>query len=311
MPREVFGANFAFTSRPDLLTFDELERFVRLAATLGVQKVRLTGGEPLLRPHVEDLVARLARIPGIADIAMTTNGALLEKYASRLARAGLHRVTISLDAIDDTVFRAMADTDISVSQVLGGIVAARRARLYPIKINVVVKAGVNENQIIPIVERFRWTGCIVRFIEYMDVGETNNWRLQDVVPATAILATIAGAYAIEPLPRRSLSDTAMRYRLSDGSLEIGQIASITQPFCGSCTRLRLSADGEVYTCLFASKGTSVRAALRGGASDIEILELLRQLWIVRDDRYSELRTVRERSNPLLDDHRIEMSRIGG
>jgi cyclic pyranopterin phosphate synthase len=304
MPSEVFGHDYRFLPRRELLTFEEIERVARVLVDLGVHKLRLTGGEPLLRRDVERLVARLAGL-GDLDITLTTNAALLAQKTRSLADAGLSRVTVSLDSLDDTVFRAMNDVDFPVTRVLEGIDAAAALGL-PVKVNVVVKRGVNESSIVEIARHFRGTGHVVRFIEYMDVGATNGWRLDDVVPADEIVATVGAEFALAPVEPAYRGEVARRYRYVDGSGEIGVIASVTQPFCGDCTRARLSADGKLYTCLFAVRGHDLRAIVRSGAPDAEIDETIRSVWERRADRYSEIRT--EETSRL---RKVEMSYIGG
>jgi cyclic pyranopterin phosphate synthase len=304
MPSEVFGRDYRFLPRRDLLTFEEIERAARVFADLGVQKLRLTGGEPLLRRDVEELIARLAGI-GDLDLTLTTNAALLAQKAGALADAGLTRVTVSLDSLDDEVFRAMNDVDFPVARVLAGIDAAADAGL-PVKVNVVVKRGLNEGSVVEIARRFRGTGHAVRFIEYMDVGATNGWRMDDVVPAAEMVAAIGAEFPLEPVEAAYRGEVAQRYRYLDGAGEIGVIASVTQPFCGDCTRARLSADGKLYTCLFAIRGHDLRAILRSGASDGELDTAIRAVWEHRTDRYSELRT--EDTSSL---RKVEMSYIGG
>ena len=304
MPSEVFGRDYRFLPRRELLTFEEIERVARAFVGLGVRKLRLTGGEPLLRRDVEQLVARLAGL-GELDVTLTTNAALLAQKAEALADAGLSRVTVSLDSLDDEVFRAMNDVDFSVTRVLKGIDAAAAVGL-PIKVNVVVKRGVNERSVVEIARHFRGTGHTVRFIEYMDVGATNGWRLDDVVPASEIVATIGGEFPLLPVEPAYRGEVARRYRYTDGTGEIGVIASVTQPFCGDCTRARLSADGKLYTCLFAVRGHDLRAIVRSGASDADIDEAVRSVWERRADRYSEIRTA-ETSRL----RKVEMSYIGG
>ncbi|MET9454429.1 GTP 3',8-cyclase MoaA [Streptomyces canus] len=306
MPREHFGPGHRYLEPADLLTFDEIARLARVFASLGVRKIRLTGGEPLLRRGVADLVALLAAVPGL-DLAMTTNGLLLPAFAERLAQAGLRRVTVSLDALDDAVFRAVADTAVPVRRVLDGIDAAARAGLTPVKVNMVVKRGVNDGCVLPMVERFRGSGHILRFIEYMDVGATNEWQLGEVLPAAEIVRLIDGRHPLEPLDATGVGEVATRYRFRDGAGEIGVIGSVTRPFCGDCTRARLSAEGKVHTCLFSSGGTDLRALLRAGASDEELCSAVRALWGAREDRYSELRGSRAPSRG----DRVEMSYIGG
>ena len=306
MPREHFGPGHRYLDSADLLTFDEIARLARVFASLGVRKIRLTGGEPLMRRGVADIVALLAAIPRL-DLAMTTNGLLLPTLAPRLAAAGLRRVTVSLDSLDDAVFRAVADTSVPVRRVLDGIDAAARAGLTPVKVNMVVKRGVNDDCVLSMVERFRGSGHILRFIEYMDVGATNEWRLGEVLPAAEIVRLIDERHPLEPLGATTAGEVATRYRLRDGTGEIGVIGSVTRPFCGDCTRARLSADGKLHTCLFSSGGTDLRALLRAGASDAELGSAVRAVWGARDDRYSELRGRRTRSR----DDRVEMSYIGG
>jgi len=304
MPKEVYGRDYAFLPRRDLLTFEEIARLARVFAGLGVEKIRLTGGEPLIRRDVERLVEMLAEIPGL-DLTLTTNGAVLAQKAQALKDAGLGRITVSLDSLDDEVFRAMNDVDFPVQIVLDGIEAASAVGL-PVKVNVVVKRGVNENSVLPMARHFRDRGHIVRFIEYMDVGHTNGWRLDDVVPAADLVAAIDAELPLEPLPPRYPGEVAERYRYRDGSGEIGVIASVTRPFCGACTRARLSADGSLYTCLFATTGNDLRALVRGGAGDDEIAAELGGIWRERGDRYSELR-----SSATPDLPKVEMSYIGG
>jgi GTP 3',8-cyclase len=304
MPKEVYGSSYRFLPRAELLTFEEIERLARLFASQGVEKVRLTGGEPLLRRDVEKLVAMLARIPGL-DLTMTTNGALLPQKAHALAAAGLTRITVSLDSLDEDVFRALNDVDFPVERVLAGIEAAAAAGL-PVKVNMVVKRGVNEESVLPMARFFHGSGHTLRFIEYMDVGHTNGWRLDDVVPANEILATIQAELPLEQVEPDYRGEVARRWRYRDGGGEIGVIASVTQPFCGDCTRARLSADGSLYTCLFATQGHDFRALLRSGVSDEELAAEIAALWGRRTDRYSELRTAATaRLN------KVEMSYIGG
>jgi cyclic pyranopterin phosphate synthase len=305
MPKEVFGRDYLFLPRAELLTFEEIERLARAFAGLGVEKIRITGGEPLVRRDVETLVAMLARIDGL-DLTLTTNGALLAAKAQALKDAGLSRVTVSLDSLDDQIFRAMNDVDFPVTRVLEGIDAALAARLGPVKVNVVVKRGLNEDGILPMARHFRGTGIVLRFIEYMDVGHTNGWRLDDVVPAAEIVAAIDAELPLEPVEPAYRGEVANRWRYRDGSGEIGVISSVTQPFCGDCTRARLSADGKVYTCLFAVQGHDLRALLRGGADDAEVTASIADIWRARADRYSELRSAATADLP-----KVEMSYIGG
>jgi GTP 3',8-cyclase len=305
MPKEVFGRDYPFLPRAELLTFEEIERLTRAFVGLGVEKIRITGGEPLVRRDLETLVAMLAPIDGL-DLTLTTNGALLAGKAQALKDAGLRRVTVSLDSLDDDVFRAMNDVDFPVARVLDGIDAALAAGLEPVKVNVVVKRRLNEDGILPMARHFRGTGIVLRFIEYMDVGHTNGWRLDDVVPAAEIVASIDAELPLEPVEKDYRGEVANRWRYQDGSGEIGVISSVTQPFCGDCTRARLSADGQVYTCLFAVKGHDLRALLRGGASDEELSAALADIWRARADRYSELRSAETADLP-----KVEMSYIGG
>ncbi|HYY34664.1 MAG TPA: GTP 3',8-cyclase MoaA [Gaiellaceae bacterium] len=305
MPKEVFGRDYRFLERRELLTFEEIARLARAFVSVGVEKIRLTGGEPLVRRELERLVELLAAIPGL-DLTLTTNGSLLPQKAQALADAGLRRVTVSLDSLDDETFRAMNDVDFPVERVLAGIEAAAAAGLAPLKINAVVKRGVNEESVLPMARYFRGSGHIVRFIEYMDVGHTNGWRMDDVVAAAEILAAIDAEFPLEPLPPRYPGEVAQRFRYRDGSGEIGVIASVTQPFCGNCTRARLSAEGRLYTCLFATKGHDLRALVRNGADEAALTSAIGDVWRVRDDRYSELR-----SAETADLQKVEMSYIGG
>ena len=304
MPKEAYGRDYAFLPRRDLLTFEEIARLARVFAGLGVEKIRLTGGEPLIRRDVERLVEMLAAVPGL-DLTLTTNGAVLAQKALALRDAGLGRITVSLDSLDDAVFRAMNDVDFPMQTVLEGIDAAAAVGL-PVKVNVVVKRGVNEDSVLPMARHFREEGHIVRFIEYMDVGSTNGWRLDDVVPAGDIVAAIGAELPLEPLPPRYPGEVAERYRYRDGSGEVGVIASVTRPFCGACTRARLSADGSLYTCLFATTGHDLRALVRDGSSDRDIASSIGGIWRERADRYSELRAAATRDLP-----KVEMSYIGG
>jgi GTP 3',8-cyclase len=306
MPREVFGPGFAFLERAELLTFEEIHRVVAVFAGLGVRKLRLTGGEPLLRKGIAELVALLASVEGIDDIALTTNGSLLPRHAEALRAAGLTRLTVSLDSVDEDVFSSMADVDIPLAKVLTGIEAATAAGFRPIKLNAVVKRGVNDAGILPLVDFARAHGHIVRFIEFMDVGTTNGWNLDDVVPAAEIVKRIAAVHPIEPLEPTGPGEVAARYGFTDGGGEVGVITSVTSPFCRTCTRGRLSAVGELYTCLFGSGGTDLRALLRSGATDEELRALVTGTWEARADRYSELRSAGTADLP-----RVEMSYIGG
>ena len=305
MPREVFGKDFQFLPRAEILTFEEIERLVRIFVSLGVRKIRLTGGEPLVRRDLERLVEKLAKI-GDLDLTLTTNGSLLAQKARALADAGLRRVTVSLDSLDDATFKQMNDSDFPVAKVLAGIEAAHAAGLAPIKINMVTKRGVNESSIVPMARYFKGTGMTLRFIEFMDVGSTNGWRLDDVVPAREIVAMIDREMPLEPVQAGYRGEVAARYRYRDGGGEIGVISSVTQPFCADCTRARLSADGSLYTCLFATQGHDLRALVRSDATDSEIADSIAAIWTARDDRYSELRS--EETAGL---KKIEMSFIGG
>jgi cyclic pyranopterin phosphate synthase len=307
MPKEVFGKDYPFLPQHAVLTYEEIVRVVQLFERLGVRKIRLTGGEPLLRRDVERLVRMIAEVPGIDDIAMTTNGSRLTyEKAAALKAAGLRRITVSLDSLDDGVFQAMNDVSFPVDRVLQAIDAAAKAGLSPVKINMVVKRGVNEDSVVPMAERFRGTGHVVRFIEYMDVGNSNGWRMEDVVTADEILSMIHQRWPLEQIPARTAGEVATRYRYLDGQGEIGIIASVTKPFCGGCTRARMSSDGQLYTCLFGGKGHDVRAWLRSGMSDDEVLERIASVWSHRNDRYSEVRTSETARLP-----RVEMSKIGG
>jgi GTP 3',8-cyclase len=305
MPKEIFGKDYQFLPRAEILTFEEIERLVRIFVSLGVQKIRLTGGEPLVRRDLERLVEKLARI-GDLDLTLTTNGSLLAQKARLLADAGLRRVTVSLDSLDDATFKRMNDSDFPVAKVLAGIEAAQAAGLAPIKINMVTKRGVNESSIVPMARYFRGTGITLRFIEFMDVGSTNGWRLDDVVPAREIVAMIDREMPLEPVQAGYRGEVAARYRYKDGGGEVGVISSVTQPFCADCTRARLSADGSLYTCLFATEGHDLRALVRSEATDDEITHAIAALWTERTDRYSDLRS--EQTAGL---HKIEMSFIGG
>jgi cyclic pyranopterin phosphate synthase len=304
MPREAFGTAHRFLPKREILTFEEISRVVRVSIALGVRKVRLTGGEPLLRTDLPELVRMLRRL-GDLDLALTTNGSLLERFAPALSEAGLGRITVSLDSLDPAVFKRMSDTDVPVEVVLRGIEAARAAGMTPIKVNAVIERGVNEESILDLARHFRGTGIIVRFIEYMDVGSTNDWRPEAVVPAREILERIDREFPIEPVPEAAPGRVARRYRYRDGSGEIGVIASVSEPFCGGCTRARLSANGHLYTCLFATKGTDLRPVLRSGENDDAVRDVISATWKNRDDRYSETRFV---SGPT---GKIEMSYIGG
>lgn len=307
MPKEVFGRAYKFLGREELLSFEEITRLARVFVSQGVEKVRLTGGEPTVRRDLPKLIKMLRGIDGLRDLTLTTNGSRLREMAPTLRAAGLDRVTVSLDSLDDATFRAMNDADFPVSMVLDGIEAALEAGFSPVKINVVVKRGVNDDGIAETASRFRGPDYIVRFIEYMDVGTTNGWRMDDVVPAAEIIERLGKAIPLISLEPAYRGEVARRYGYADGSGEVGVIASVTQPFCGDCTRLRLSADGKLYTCLFAFRGHDFRSRLREGQSDAQITDYLRSLWSKRDDRYSELRT----SGTAGAGQKVEMSYIGG
>jgi cyclic pyranopterin phosphate synthase len=304
MPKEVFGPGYEFLPRDQLLTFEEIASVVRHFVARGVTKVRLTGGEPLLRKGIQDLISMIADIDGVADLTLTTNASLLSRKAAGLAAAGLNRVTVSLDAMDDPTFQAMNDVGFPVSSVLDAIEMAASEGLGPIKINAVIKRGVNEHAVVDMARHFRGTGHIVRFIEYMDVGNSNGWRMDDVVPASEILEAINAEFPLEAIPPNYPGEVANRFRYVDGAGEVGVIASVTRPFCGSCTRARVSAEGSLYTCLFASTGTSLRDVIRAGG---DLGATIDDVWGKRDDRYSEIRS----SNTARLAVPIEMSYIGG
>ncbi len=306
MPKEVFGRGYDFLPREDVLSFEEIARLARIFIAQGVEKVRLTGGEPLLRRHLDRLVAMLSEIGALRDLTLTTNGSLLCEQAAKLRAAGLRRLTVSLDSLDDATFRAMNDVDFPVHRVLAGIDAALAAGFAPIKINMVVKRGLNDGDVVAMARRFRGPAFIVRFIEFMDVGNTNGWRLDQVVPAAEIVARIAAELPLDPLPAQYSGEVARRYRHRDGGGEIGVIASVTRPFCRDCTRARISAEGRLYTCLFAGEGRDLRTPLRVGATDEELAALLRGVWSARTDRYSELRSAATLARP-----KVEMAHIGG
>jgi GTP 3',8-cyclase len=303
MPKEVYGRDHRFLERRELLTFEEITRVARSFVSAGVKKIRITGGEPLVRRDLERLVAPLAELD--VDLTLTTNGSLLPQKAQALAAAGLRRITVSLDSLDDAIFRALNDVDFSVERVLDGIDAASAAGL-PVKVNAVIKRGVNDDQIVPLAGFFRERGHTLRFIEYMDVGHTNGWRLDDVVPAKEIVALLDDAFGVEPAEALYRGEVAQRWRYKDGNGEVGVIASVTQPFCGDCTRARLSAEGKLFTCLFAVRGHDLRALIRDGATDDELETALRTVWGGRADRYSDLRSA---ATTGLD--KVEMSYIGG
>ena len=310
MPKAVFDKDYAFLPHASLLSFEEITRVVRVFAALGVEKIRLTGGEPLLRKDVERLVAMVAavRTPGgdPLDLTLTTNGSILARKAQALADAGLRRVTVSLDGLDDTVFKAMNDVDFPVSDVLDGIEAARRAGLAPIKVNMVVKRGVNDGEIVAMARHFRGSGHVLRFIEFMDVGASNGWRMDDVLPSAEVVRRIDAHFPLEPIEPNYPGEVAERWRYRDGAGEIGVISSVTAPFCGTCTRARLSTEGRLYTCLFASAGHDLRALLRAGHDDERIAAAVAHLWSARADHYSEIRSAQTTGL-----RKIEMSYIGG
>jgi len=304
MPKEVFGKDHEFLPRGELLSFDEISMLVALFVERGVEKVRITGGEPLLRKDLEKLIGMLRSIDGVRDLTLTTNASLLVRKARSLAAAGLDRVTVSLDALDDPTFQRMNDVGFPVAAVLEGIEAAAEAGLGPIKVNAVVQRGVNDHSVIEMARHFKGTDHIVRFIEYMDVGTTNGWRLDDVVPAEEMISAINAVLPLEPIPPNYPGEVANRFRYLDGEGEVGVIASVTKPFCGSCTRARVSAEGTLYTCLFASSGTSLRDAIRAGDDVGAIVE---RVWSTREDRYSEIRS----SQTVTIGSKVEMSYIGG
>ncbi|MBI4760249.1 MAG: GTP 3',8-cyclase MoaA [Chloroflexota bacterium] len=305
MPKEVFGSDHPFLPHAEILTFEEIARLARIFAALGVKKIRLTGGEPLVRRDLPLLVSMLSQIPDV-DLTMTTNGSLLARNARALKEAGLKRITVSLDSLDDAVFKAMNDVDFPVAKVLEGMEAAQKVGLEPIKVNMVVKRGLNESSILPMARFFREKGYILRFIEYMDVGSSNGWRMDDVVSAKEIVNIINAELPLEPLDPNYKGEVAERWRYKDGGGEIGVIASVTQPFCRDCNRARLSAEGKLYTCLFAAQGHDLKGMLRSGASDDEIAQFIAHLWSKRSDRYSEIRSEKTVALP-----KVEMSHIGG
>jgi cyclic pyranopterin phosphate synthase len=306
MPKEVFGRDYEFLARKEILSFEEITRLARVFVAHGVEKIRLTGGEPTMRRGLPDLVKMLSAIDGLKDLTLTTNGSRLASMAPDLKAAGLNRVTVSLDSLDDAVFRAMNDVDFPVSRVLDGIDAAIDAGLAPVKVNMVVQRGMNEHTIVDFARHFRASGVIVRFIEYMDVGTTNGWRMDDVVPAAEVVDMISREFPLEPADASYRGEVASRWRYLDGAGEIGVISSVTQPFCGNCTRARLSADGKLYTCLFGIKGHDFRALVRSGATDEQIVDRVRGVWSARKDQYSELRA--KNTEGL---EKVEMSYIGG
>lgn len=305
MPKTVFGRDYPFLAKAELLSYEEITRITRVLTGMGIGKVRLTGGEPLLRRDLDRLIGLLAEIPGL-ELALTTNGSALAGRARELKQAGLKRITVSLDAMDETVFRRMNDADYPVARVLAGIDAAADAGLGPVKVNAVIKRGVNDGEVLALARHFRGSGHVLRFIEYMDVGNSNDWRHRDLVPAEEIVDTVHRAYPLEFLAPNFSGEVAQRWRYRDGAGEIGVVASVTRAFCSTCTRLRLSTDGQLYTCLFASDGHDLRRLLRQGAGDTELRAAVAHIWSARDDRYSELRMA---GRPAI--RKIEMSYIGG
>jgi len=305
MPKEIFGSDYPYLPHNEVLTFEEIARLARIFSTFGVKKIRLTGGEPLVRKDLPSLISMLAQIPGL-DLTLTTNGSLLARNAQALKDAGLKRVTVSLDSLDNEVFKALNDVDFSVEKVLEGMDAAQKVGLEPIKVNMVVKRGVNESSVLPMAHYFREKGYILRFIEYMDVGHTNGWRTNDVVSLKEIVNMISAELPLEPLDPNYKGEVAERWRYKDGSGEIGVVSSVTQPFCSTCNRARLSAEGKLYTCLFAIKGHDLKSLIRSGATDKEISNEIARIWGKRTDRYSELR-----SENTVDLPKVEMSHIGG
>lgn len=309
MPRDTFHDGYRFLKTSERLSFEEIVRLTRLFVHLGVRKLRLTGGEPLLRANLPDLIGDLTSIPGIEDVALTTNGVLLARHAAELKAAGLNRITVSLDSLDPAIFSRMNGGFGGLDDVLDGIEHARSAGLVPIKINTVVQRGVNDHTVLDLLERFRGTGVIVRFIEYMDVGNRNDWRPELVVPSAELAARISERWPLVPLGSNYRGEVARRYAFADGQGEIGFISSVSQPFCGDCSRARLSSDGMLYTCLFATHGTNLRDVMRAGASDEELLELIHRVWTARTDRYSELRAQIRSSQA--SQSKVEMFYIGG
>ncbi|MBC9071467.1 GTP 3',8-cyclase MoaA [Thauera sp. CAU 1555] len=305
MPREVFDKDYPFLPRRDLLSFEEIVRVARLFVARGVKKIRITGGEPLLRKNIERLVGMLAELDGV-ELTLTTNGVLLPKLARPLADAGLHRVTISLDSLDDATFRRMNDADFPVERVLEGIAAAQAAGLAPIKVNTVIKRGTNDHGIVELARHFRGSGHILRFIEFMDVGASNGWKMDEVLPSREVVERINQVFPLEPVDPNYEGEVAERWRYTDGAGEIGVISSVTQAFCSTCTRIRLSTEGKLYTCLFAQQGHDLRSLLRSGADDATLDAAIARMWAAREDRYSEIRTANTAAL-----RKIEMSYIGG
>lgn len=306
MPREVFGADYTFLPHAEILTFEEIVRLARVFHAHGTRKIRLTGGEPLLRRGIDRLIAMLREALPDVDLTLTTNGSALKAQARALRAAGLDRITVSLDSLDDATFRAMNDADFPVARVLEGIEAAAQAGLAPVKVNMVVKRGANDHQVVDMARHFRGTGHIVRFIEFMDVGSTNGWRMDDVIPSAEIVRRIAARFPLEPAEANYRGEVAERWRYTDGSGEIGVISSVTQAFCSTCTRARLSTDGHLYTCLFAQRGFDLKSVLRSGADDAALAAAVTGIWQARADRYSEIRTAETAAS-----RKVEMSFIGG
>lgn len=306
MPREVFGPEHVFLKNTELLSFEEIVRVARIFVRAGVSKLRITGGEPLLRPNLPNLIQSLSLLPGVTDVALTTNGSVLEKLALDLKKAGLHRLTVSLDALDEAIFQTLSDTQVPVETVLRGIEQAHSLGFAPIKINVVVKRGMNESEIVPLARHFARPGFVLRFIEYMDVGNTNGWRLDDVVPAREILERLSEFGPLEALTANYPGETAKRYRFKGTGSEFGIIASVSSPFCSNCTRARISANGKLHTCLFSEAGTDLRAHLRNGSDDETLKEVIRSAWTERKDRYSEIRSSLSQTP-----QKTEMSVLGG
>ncbi len=314
MPREIFDESHTHLERTEILTFEEIERLARQFVRLGVKKIRLTGGEPLLRRGIEQLIEKLARLQTPQgeplEIALTTNAVLLARKAQALKDAGLNRVTVSLDGLSDEIFRRMSDSDVAVATVLDGIAAAQKVGLGPLKVNMVVKRGVNEHEIVPMAEHFRHSGIVLRYIEFMDVGCTNGWRMDDVVPSAEVLALIGQRYPLEPVDPNYSGEVAERWRYADGGGEVGVIASVTQAFCHECTRVRLATDGKLHNCLFAAEGMDLRTPLRQGESDRVLTNLIADYWTHRSDRYSQLRCAAT-GKATQSARKIEMSYIGG
>lgn len=306
MPAEIFGEKYEFLPKADILTFEEIVRLAKIFVALGVTKIRITGGEPLLRRDLETLIADLSHLDGVCDLTLTTNGYLLADKARALKDAGLHRLTVSLDAIDEQTFDRMSGRTHGTERVLNGIRVAERLGFSPLKINAVVQKGINDHLVVDLAQHFHGTGHILRFIEFMDVGNRNNWNMAQVVPAAEIIDRIHAVLPLEPIAPNYMGEVARRYRYVDGGGEIGLIASVTKPFCGDCTRARLSTDGKLYTCLFASKGTDLRDDLRGGASDVALRDKIIHTWTHRNDRYSETRFAHTPEA-----RKIEMYQIGG